>query len=102
LFLKIKRDLHLRPSQEWVVLLERKPCKIICPLGKCGQEKNQAQGPDRRFSLRYKRKQKPKTCGKEKLVTDGSDGNQPTYKFVYKRRRIQASRDSLDSTQLKP
>lgn len=67
-------------------------------IGSPSQEKDQAQGPDRRFSLRYKRKQKPKTCGKEKVVTDGSDGNQPAYKFVYKRRRIQASRDSLDST----
>lgn len=47
---------------------------------------------NRRFSLHYKRRVKLEAPAKVKTVMDGSYRNQSTYKCVYKRRRIQASR----------
>ncbi|KMT14069.1 hypothetical protein BVRB_4g078960 isoform A [Beta vulgaris subsp. vulgaris] len=53
---------------------------------------------NRKFILQYKRRGKPEAPGRRKTVMDKSDRNQSTtYKCVYKRRRIQASRDAIIS-----
>ncbi|KAK9673176.1 hypothetical protein RND81_12G151000 [Saponaria officinalis] len=61
----------------------------------CSQE-NWTKNEHRRFSLCYKRRRKLEAVNDGKTVMDGSDKKQPILKYVYKRRRIQASRDPSD------
>ncbi|KAL9235005.1 hypothetical protein vseg_009810 [Gypsophila vaccaria] len=59
----------------------------------CSQEKF-SKNEHRRFSLCYERKRRRIAASNDKkTLMDGLDKKQPTLKYVYKRRRIQANRD---------
>ncbi|KAH9624140.1 hypothetical protein KSS87_013121 [Heliosperma pusillum] len=58
-------------------------------------QENGSKNECRKFSLCHKRRNL-EAFNEEKAVVGGSDKNQPTFKCIRKRRRIQASRDSVD------